>query len=97
MAQFLFVVDIPSPGLSSEDPSAASRWFSFESKANAISLPRGGAKLPCRNLWLLPVEGSEPPLRELANTAEEFQLSHATYLVSGEVTPLAKPTAARKP
>ena len=95
MQQFLFVVDIPSPGLSSEEPDAASRWFAFEKRAKSISLPAGGSKLPCRNVWLLPVEGSDPPLLELSNAAQESQLSHSTYLVSGEVTQMT--AKAKKP
>lgn len=91
MPQFLFVVDIPPPGLSTEDPDAASRWFAFETRAKSVSLPAGGSKLPCRNAWLLPVEGSDPPLLELSNAAQDFLLSHSTYLISGEVTPLTKP------
>ena len=91
MPQFLFVVDIPSPGLSSEEPDAASRWFDFAKSAASIALPKGAMKLPCRNLWLFPVEASDPPLRALANTADAHQLSHSTFLISGEVTSLSSP------
>ena len=90
MNHFLFVVDVPAPGLSSQDPEAALRWHGFEAKCNDVSLSRGGSKLPCKNVWLFPVEGSEPSLRQFANIAEEFRLSHATFLVSGDVTPTRK-------
>ena len=88
MPQFLFVVDMPRPGLSSEDPNAASRWFEFEKQAKSISLPKGTKKLPCQNVWLFPAEDSEQPRRALANSADENQLSHSTFLISGEVTKL---------
>ena len=84
MPQFLFVVAMPTPGLSSEDPNAASRWFDFAKSAKSIALPKGAMKLPCENVWLFPVETSEPQLRALANTADEHQLSHSTFLVSGK-------------
>jgi hypothetical protein len=38
ISQFSFVVDIPPPGISSEDPAAAARWFGFEASADAIEL-----------------------------------------------------------
>ncbi len=88
MPQFLFVVDMPKPGISSEDPNAASRWFEFEKQAQSISLPKGSSKLPCQNAWLFPSEGSAQPLREMANSADGNQLNHSTFLVSGEVTKL---------
>lgn len=94
MPQFLFVVDIPSPGLSSEEPDAVSRWFDFAKSAESIALPKGAMKLPCRNVWLFPVETSEPQLRALANAADEYELSHSTFLVSGDVTPTS--TMAKK-
>ena len=87
MSQFLFVVAMPTPGLSSEDPNAASRWFDFAKSAQSIALPKGAMKLPCENVWLFPVETSEPQLRALANTADEHELSHSTFLVSGDVIP----------
>ncbi|MBK7023556.1 MAG: hypothetical protein IPH41_08615 [Sulfuritalea sp.] len=95
MPQLLFVVAMPTPGLSSEDPNAASRWFDFAKSAKSIALPKGAMKLPCENVWLFPVETSEPQLRALANTADEYQLSHSTFLVSGDVTPTS--TKAKKP
>ena len=95
MPWFLFVVDIPSPGLSSEEPDAASRWFDFAASVESIALPKRAMKLPCRNVWLFPVETSEPQLRVLANTADEHQLSHSIFLVSGDVIPTS--TKAKKP
>ena len=86
MSQFLFVVDMPKPGLSSEDPNAASRWFDFAKSAKSISLPKGAMKLPCENVWLFPAENSEQPRRALANSADEHRLIHSTFLVSGDVT-----------
>ena len=86
MPQFLFVVDIPSPGLSSEDTDAPARWFRFAPIADAIPLPKGAKKLPCKNVWLFPSEGSAQPLRELANSADAQKLSHSTFLISGDVT-----------
>lgn len=44
MPQFLFVVDIHPPGLSSEEPDAASGWFELEKQAESIALPKGGSK-----------------------------------------------------
>ena len=86
MSQFLFVVDMPTPGISSEDPSASTRWFDFARFADAIALPKGAKKLPCKNAWLFPAEGSAQPLRALANSADEHQIGHSTFLVSGDVT-----------
>jgi len=86
MQKFLFVVDMPAPGMSSEDPGAASRWFAFAPKADALPLPRGGSKMPCRNLWLLPVELGGECLHKLQSLAQENQLGHSTFLISGEVT-----------
>lgn len=88
MPQFLFVVDMPSPGISSEDPSAPARWFDFAKSAESVALPKGASKLPCNNAWLFPAEGSEHPRRALANSADEHQLNHSTFLISGEVTKL---------
>lgn len=88
MPYFLFVVDMPQPGISSEDAGAPTRWFRFVPAADAIELPPEAKKLPCKNAWLFPVETSEPQLRALANTADEHQLSHSTFLISGEVTAL---------
>jgi hypothetical protein len=90
MSQFLFVVDIPPPGISSEDPAAAARWFGFEATADAIQLPSQGSKKLSRNSWLFPVPGSDTILAQLMATAQKFRLSHSTFLVSGEVTPLPK-------
>lgn len=95
MPQFLFVVDMPVPGIDSRDLDASSRWFDFAKSSNSIALPKGAIKLPCENVWLFPVETSDPPLRALANTADEHQLSHSTFLVSGDVTPTS--TKANKP
>lgn len=89
MPQFLFVVDMPVPGIDSRDPNAASRWFGFAKSAKSITLPKGAKKLPCENVWLFPVETSDPQLRALANTADEHQLNHSTFLISGDVTPMA--------
>ena len=83
MPQFLFVVAMPTPGLSSEDPNAATRRFDF---AKSISLPKGAMKLPCENVWLFPTEGSEQLRRALANSADEHQLFHFTFLITGDVT-----------
>jgi len=88
MQHFLFVVDMPEPGISSQDPNAASRWFDFAKVADAIQLPHGSQKLPCKNSWLFPAEGSAQPLRELANSADAQKLGHSTFLISGEITPL---------
>ena len=76
MSQFLFVVDMPTPGISSEDPSAATRWFGFAKAAESIALPKVAKKLPCKNAWLFPAEESEQPRRVLANSADEHQLNH---------------------
>lgn len=90
MTQFLFVIDIPAPGISSEDPSAASRWFAFEKKASAIALPKGSPKKSARNVWILKPEGADTILAELISAAKECQFSFSTFLLSGEVTPLTK-------
>lgn len=95
MPHFLFVVDMPAPGISSEDPGAGTKWFSFEAKANAIALPTGARKLPCKNVWLFPAENSEQALRALANSADEQKLGHSTFLFSGDVTTLTKPAGGR--
>ncbi len=88
MPQFLFVVDMPNPGISSEDPSAATRWFDFAKSAESIALPKGAKRLPCKNAWLFPAEGSEQPRRTLANSADEHRINHSTFLVSGDITKL---------
>ena len=62
MQQFLFVVDMPNPGISSQDPSESTRWFDFAKVADSIVLPQGSQKLPCKNAWLLPSVESEQPL-----------------------------------
>ena len=88
MPHFLFVVDMPAPGLSSQDAGGPSRWFDFEASADAIALPKGAKKLPCRNVWLFPAEGSELARRALANCADARKLVHSTFMISGEVTQL---------
>lgn len=86
MPQFLFVVDMPSPGLSSEEIDGPTRWFNFVKKVDAIPLPKGAKKLPCKNVWLFLAEDSEQVRRAMANSADEHQLNHSTFLVSGDVT-----------
>ena len=83
---FLFLVNAPAPGISSEDPDAASRWHTFEQKANELPLPREGSRMPCRNAWLLPVEGGGDTLHKLQSLAAENRFSHSTYLFDGSVT-----------
>ena len=88
MPQILFVVDIPTPGLSTEDIDAPTRWFSFADNAKSIPLPIGSQKLSCKNVWLFPGENSEQARRALANCADEYQLAHSTFLVSGDISKL---------
>lgn len=91
MPQFLFVVEMPEPGLSSEDPNAASRWFAFAKESNAIALPRGYPPKPAKNSWLLLAEGSDTILSQLVACAQKYQFPHSTFLISGEVTSMTKP------
>jgi hypothetical protein len=86
LPQFLFVVDIPEPGLSTSNIDGPIKWFDFAKKIESISLPKGAMKLPCKNVWLFPAEGSEQVRRALANSADDHQLCHSTFLVSGDVT-----------
>ena len=88
MPYFLFVVDMPQPGISSEDAGAPTRWFHFVPIADAIELPPGAKKMPCKNVWLFPVEGSAPQRRALEDAANAQKLGYSTFLVSGEVTKL---------
>jgi len=89
MPQFLFVVEMPEPGISSEDPSAASRWFTFATESNAISLPRGWPKKPSKNSWLLLSEGSDTILAQLVACAQKYQFHYSTFMISGDVTPMS--------
>jgi hypothetical protein len=75
MPQFLFVVDMPRPGLNSRDPSAASRGVDFCNSAESIELPKGAMKMLCDNVWLFPVETSDQPLRALAKAARPMSIS----------------------
>ena len=79
---------MPPPGLSSEDIDAPTRWFRFQAAASAIKFPKGAKLLPCMNVWLFPAESAEQALRHLANSADEHKLSHASYLIEGNVTAL---------
>lgn len=88
MPQFLFVIDAPAPGISTEEFDAPTRWSAFEERAKTIKLPSGAKKLQSRNVWLFPAENSDAVRRALANYADEQKLSHSTYLVIGEVTKL---------
>ena len=90
MPQFLFIVEMPEPGLSSQDPDAASRWFSFVKESNAIAMPPGYPPRPSKNTWLLLSEGSDTILSQLVACTQKYQFSHSTYIVSGEITPMTK-------
>ena len=81
MQQFLFVVDMPNN-------SSETRWFDFAKVANAIQMPHGSQKMPCKNAWIFPSLWNEKLQRELANSADEHQLNHSTFLISGEITSL---------
>lgn len=91
MPQFIFVVEVPSPGHSSEEPDATSRWFQFEKRANAIALPKGCPKKPARNVWPLISEGVDTILAGLIAAAKENRFSHSTFCISGEITSMSKP------
>lgn len=81
MQQFLFVVDMPNN-------STETKWIDFAKFADAIQMPHGSQKMPCENVWLFPSAGNEQLQRDLANSADEHQLNHSTFLISGEITPL---------
>lgn len=86
MPQFLFVVDMPNPGISSDDPDASTRWFAFAKESSAIALPRTYPPKPAKNSWLLLAEGSDTILSQLIVCAQKHQFPHSTFLISGEVT-----------
>ena len=88
MTHILFVVDMPVPGLSSVDIDGPTRWFDFQLSVDKIALPEGATRLPCKNVWLFPAEGSDQERRTLQSSADAQKLTHASFLILGEVAQL---------
>jgi hypothetical protein len=93
---FLFVVQAPSPGLSSAEPDAPARWLRFETKANAIAPSPAHLKRLARNCWLFPAEHSGTMLVQLTGLCEQFEFAHTALMLSGEVTTIAAPSDSAK-
>ena len=85
MSKFIFVVEMPKPGISSHDYNAPTRGLAFLEESSAIVLPPGHPPKPALNFWLLDAEGSDTILSRLVACAQKHELPHSTFLVSGEV------------
>ncbi len=86
MTHLVFVVDMPQPGISTDDPEAATRWFDFVGKASKVPMPEKGMQLGCKNVWIFPVAKGADTLHKLQTIAKESGLSYSTYNFVGMVT-----------
>jgi len=86
----LIIVEIPEPGISSEDPEASSKWFSFVKDVNAISDHPSKLSRPAKNVWLCLADNSDKFAHLLIQTLAKYQLNYTSYFIS-DITVLNHP------
>ena len=89
MAQFIFVVEIPSIGESVFGATEAPQWSKFLREADPTLKSAKGTKQLQTNAWLIPAENALPVLSAACALAHSLGLSYSSLFLPSDAVVIA--------